>query len=844
MSLPKDLTDKKQWVCWRAVPDKNNGKEKKIPFNPNTGKTAASNKPHTWSDYTTAVESMERYGYTGVGFMFVKEDGIVGVDIDNCYDKDTGAFNETAQAIISKQPTYAEFSPSGTGVHLFYKGDMPSGGNKNTATGVEMYDSMRYFTMTGKKLETAPDTISEDDGTLIWIHEKFIRPSRKIYKKKSTVPITLSDEELLDKATKSDDGDSFTMLWEGKWQDSFPSQSEADMSLCRKLAFWSGKDREQMDRLFRQSKLYREKWDVKHHASGATYGEETIARAMEMTETVYNPGGDNPVFEYKGRYFRSRGDNVYPITNFIVQPVEMIVSNDETQVTANLITIHGESYRQTFMTTDFTNLQRFKNILNKHTIALSYLGSESDLELLKGYLYELEWKIKTGVKALGIYDHSGQMVFVSTEGAIGTNVKSVDDIVQLEKYRSIDSDIMTQSCIDKNDIIKLGAWLMTYNEPAKTVSILAWCAGCFIKPHLHLKKIKFPHLFLIGEAGSGKSNTLEKVILPMFSRTRVTAAGQVTAFTLMKDSASSNMIPQPFDEFKPSKIDRLKLNSLYNHFRDVYDGHEGLRGRADQTTISYELLAPMIVAGEESPDEAAIRERSIELLFTKKDLKNCEYRTIFNNISNNSNMLSRFGRALLEMALNTKPSDVQKWYDYSLGIFSKELPTRVISNLACCCTGVYLLEKLCISYGLMWSEIFPISKEDCHKYLEYAAKEYLLDGKTTNQSVVEQTFEIMARMNLVPRVDYIFDKDGTILYIWLTHVYDQYTKYRRDYAITGEVLTYAQFKKQLRYSDFLIASNEPKRIGGELRKVWAIDFNTLKERCDVSGFDNTGVEPI
>ena len=645
--------------------------------------------------------------------------------------------------------------------------------------------------MTGNKLDGSPDTITEDDGALAWIHETYINPPKKAKKKsrKKTAAIALSDEELLDKAAQSSDGESFTALWSGHWQESYPSQSEADLALCRKLAFWSGKNAEQMDRLFRQSALFREKWDERHHASGATYGEETLAKAIEATESVYSPGGDDPIFEYEGKYFRAKGDNVYPITNFTVIPVEMIVSDDETQVTADLVTARGETYRQTFMTTDFTNLQKFKGILNRRTIALSYLGSEGDLELLKGYIYSLEWRIKTGVKTLGIYEHGGRMVFVTPEGAVEASGKTVDDIVQLEKYRSIHSSILSCAPIKKDDLRNLGELLMGYNEPAKTVSILAWCAGCFIKPHLRKTGVKFPHLFLIGEAGSGKSNTLERVILPIFSRNKVTAAGQVTAFTLMKDSASSNMIPQPLDEFKPSKIDRIRLNSLYNHFRDAYDGHEGVRGRADQSTVSYELFAPMIVAGEESADEAAIRERSIELLFSKKDLKNAEYRMSFNRLCQNTDMLSSFGRALLDTALITKTSEVRKWYEEALGIFSKEFPSRVISNLACCYTGLCLLETMCVSYELAWSDVFPIGKEPCRKYLEYAAKEYMLDGGTTNKSVVEQTFEVMSRMKLDPRVDYTFDKDGKVLYIWLNHVYDLYTKYRRDYAITGEVLS-------------------------------------------------------
>ena len=111
--------------------------------------------------------------------------------------------------------------------------------------------------------------------------------------------------------------------------------------------------------------------------------------------------------------------------------------------------------------------------------------------------------------------------------------------------------------------------------------ILTWCAACFIKPHLRKSGIKFPHLFLVGEPGGGKSSALEYIIQPFFGRMTTIAASQVTPFTLMKESNSSNVIPQFFDEFKPSKMEKLKVYALYNHLRASYDGYEGLRGRAD-----------------------------------------------------------------------------------------------------------------------------------------------------------------------------------------------------------------------------------------------------------------------
>jgi len=104
-------------------------------------------------------------------------------------------------------------------------------------------------------------------------------------------------------------------------------------------------------------------------------------------EEGYGAKPDTPVFAGEGRYFRAKGDNVCPLTNFVVQPIEMLVTEDETQMTADLVTVKGEVFRVVFQTTDFSNLQRFKNLLNKRTIALSYTGSEGDLELLKRIVF-------------------------------------------------------------------------------------------------------------------------------------------------------------------------------------------------------------------------------------------------------------------------------------------------------------------------------------------------------------------------------------------------------------------------------------------------------------------------
>lgn len=69
------------------------------------------------------------------------------------------------------------------------------------------------------------------------------------------------------------------------------------MALCSLLAFWTGGDPGQMDRLFRDSGLIREKWDEQHFADGSTYGEKTIERAIAGTEEFYDPASQSPATE-------------------------------------------------------------------------------------------------------------------------------------------------------------------------------------------------------------------------------------------------------------------------------------------------------------------------------------------------------------------------------------------------------------------------------------------------------------------------------------------------------------------------------------------------------------------
>lgn len=86
-----------------------------------------------------------------------------------------------------------------------------------------------------------------------------------------------ADKWLLEQMFRSKYGDKIRRLYNGITTD-YATPSEADLGFCGHLKFFTGNNSAWVDRLFRQSGLYRDKWEQPDSEYG-TYGQRTIARA-------------------------------------------------------------------------------------------------------------------------------------------------------------------------------------------------------------------------------------------------------------------------------------------------------------------------------------------------------------------------------------------------------------------------------------------------------------------------------------------------------------------------------------------------------------------------------------
>jgi putative DNA primase/helicase len=150
-NIPTELKAIDQWVCWRYAWLEDRQKYDKPPVQSHGGNLASTTNPKTWSTFDAAMRAYETGTVDGIGFVFARKNRLVGVDLDRCRNPETGVIDDWALDMIRVFRTYTELSPSGTGVHIIGGGTLPGPGVKTAQ--VEMYDTGRYFTMTGHTLE-------------------------------------------------------------------------------------------------------------------------------------------------------------------------------------------------------------------------------------------------------------------------------------------------------------------------------------------------------------------------------------------------------------------------------------------------------------------------------------------------------------------------------------------------------------------------------------------------------------------------------------------------------------------------------------------------------------------
>lgn len=245
--IPFEMRGFRQWVVWRYE-DTESDKPTKVPYNALTGRLASVDNPDSWVTFEQAVSCVKQTGwYAGIGFVLTDADPFAFIDLDDTKGEQSAIDRQVR--IFNEFDSYAERSPSGSGLHIIVKGKLPSGRRRSS---IEIYSSKRYMTMTGNVYRNAAIKDYNDLLNALWAQMAEGKVASVLYG--ISQPQTMTDEEILQIAQNAENGDKFRSLLDGNWQHYYTSQSEADFAFVDILAFYS-KNNEQIKRLFRQSEL-------------------------------------------------------------------------------------------------------------------------------------------------------------------------------------------------------------------------------------------------------------------------------------------------------------------------------------------------------------------------------------------------------------------------------------------------------------------------------------------------------------------------------------------------------------------------------------------------------------
>jgi putative DNA primase/helicase len=278
-SLPNELKQNALWCCWRLT------EKGKIPFDTLTGDYAKSNNPSTFHSYSQALTVLSNYyafgedgkmvGGLGLGIF----NGFSAIDIDNCIDEN-GKISDVAQEIIDYMQSYTETSPSGKGIRIIFKTNNVIDKNSyyinNRNIGLEIYisdNTNKFVTITGNAIfqsEIATVDIS-------YILNKYMKKKNVAFLEKID---SSYDIEQLKNALKKDA--KFNKLWNSIAPGSGANESELDLALCNKLAYYLNGNYNAIDENFRNSPYFASKDEAhkKKWIQRTDYRDSTIKAAI------------------------------------------------------------------------------------------------------------------------------------------------------------------------------------------------------------------------------------------------------------------------------------------------------------------------------------------------------------------------------------------------------------------------------------------------------------------------------------------------------------------------------------------------------------------------------------
>ncbi len=288
--LSKRYGDEVRWLNWKL--EKVNDKLTKIPYYSKIHK-ASSVDQKTWITYGEACTSLDNgsNGFSGVGIV-LHDSKLVCIDIDHVVENGKIIHDQAEDILrlLKSCNSFTEISQSGTGIHIYLELGFEFTPIVKKKAPFEIYTNGRFICVTENSYDNTPKEVRliKTEDELLKILNTIGYPWGRDQQQQQIIQTTstnMTDDEVLEKMFNSKKGLEVKELYNGDSKLYENDESREDYALCSMLAFWTGKNAEQIERIWFNSPL----GSRKKTQSRKDYRQETINKAIINCKNVYTP---------------------------------------------------------------------------------------------------------------------------------------------------------------------------------------------------------------------------------------------------------------------------------------------------------------------------------------------------------------------------------------------------------------------------------------------------------------------------------------------------------------------------------------------------------------------------
>ena len=543
---------------------------------------------------------------------------------------------------------------------------------------------------------------------------------------------------------------------------------------------------------------------------------------------------DGAIFEDASCYYcvTARGETRV-ISSFTIEPTTRVETEDGELILGYANTDRGG--RVPSLRFPLSSFHSKRDLIRQLPSAdLQWTGSDNNVQGLLRVLARRDVPRRPGSNMLGEYRKGEHHVWLGPDLTIGKEgFMNPSPVMYVPNGGSLDKRIEYKQC-GEDTFLEVASTVFRYlpfvNKPEVILPIIGWFFATPVKPRFMEKVGTFPALFVWGTQGSGKSSVCIDIMWPLFGiRDAEPYSATETEFALLKLLSSTRSVPIFIDEYKPFDMQRQRLNTLHRYLRRLYRGEVEERGRPDLKVVSYQLQAPVCIAGETRPTESALLERILTSNPDKTTIaEKPGYRQAYRELRSVDLLL--FAPRYIQFCLGRDfHADLAAARAVATALIPAErkVPLRVVENLTAMLLGIHLFEEFAKHCGCELVDDLGV---------EAAVNAVLDDVLETDHGVknaLDHFLEMLGVMaiqgELKHKVHYVFDEGR--LAVHLESAYDAFRLHCKRIDYDGEMVDLKQLRR-------LVA--ESKKQGGLVQaESERVTFDSGRRRAVLIDFEKT-----